>query len=137
MLDAKDILQTTYKSVLLESAVASGLHTDDLELDSNYDVCDGIQVTEVDDGGIADGDYTVSVTNNNGTPLPEIPIQSIATGKADGTTPNDRYLDVLFDSKSGKSVKVLANLPGAPSSAVKVRFTFRLRRLLTPLRLPN
>lgn len=127
------IKQTKYMSVTLTTPVSAGLKPQKVELDSSYDVCDGIQFTEISDGGIANADYNVGIRNNIGEILEPVPIQAVATSKNDGSDPNKRFVDVLFDCKSGNKVSLEATLPVAPATAVIVKATFRLRKLLEPV----
>lgn len=133
------ILQTKYQSVRLTivAASAAGIYTAKKELDSNYHICDGVQFTELTNGGIANGDYDVSIVNNNGTPIELSPIQAHATTKNDGSNPNERYVDTLFDSKSGKDVRLEAETFAAPGTDMVIKAVFRLRKLLHPLSLPK
>lgn len=128
-----EIIETKYVSVKLTTDTASGLKVQTGELDDSYDVCDGIQFTEISNGGIANGDYDIGIRSNNGEVLEPVPIQAVATTKNDGSDPNKRFVDVLFNSKSGKKVSLEATLPAAPATAVIVKATFRLRRLKTPV----
>lgn len=133
------VVQTKYQSVRLtiDAASPAGIYNAKKELDSNYNVCDGVQITELTDGGIANGDYDVSISNNNGTPIELSPVQAHATTKNDGSNPNERYVDTLFDCKSGKDVKLEAETFAAPGTDMVIKATFRLRKLLNPVSLPK
>ena len=131
-----EIKQTKYQSVTITTNLTSGLKVEPKELDNTYDVCDGIQFTEITNGGITNGDYDVGIRTNNGEVIEPVPIQAVATTKNDGSDPNKRFVDVLFDCKSGNKAKLELNLPVAPGAAVVVKATFRLRRLLKPISIP-
>lgn len=105
------------------------------DLDTNYDVCDGIAFVELTDGTIANGDYDLKVETGNGTPVEQTPIDALQIDKQ--TPVNERYLDVLFEVRSGKDAKLMAILPAIPAAAMKVKATFRLRKLLVPISIPK
>lgn len=129
-----EIKQTKYKSVILTTGLTIGLHVSrELELDNTYDVCDGIQITEISNGGIANGQYNIGVRNTAGEIIEPIPVQAVATTKNDGTNPNERFVDVLFDTRSGNKVKLEADLPAAPGTPVIVIATFRQRKTMKPV----
>lgn len=138
MIDQSNVKQTKYQSVTLSIAAlaAAGLKSSgSAALDDSYDVCDGIAIVELTDGGIANGDYDVSIETPTGTPIELSPIDTVQVDKA--TPVNERFIDVLFDVKSGKNAKLLAQLPSAAVGAMVVKATFRLRRLLVPMTLPK
>lgn len=138
MIDLRNVRQTKYQSVTLDVAAlaAAGLKSSAAAgLDDSYDVCDGVAIVELTDGGIANGDYDVSIETPSGTPIELSPIDTVQVDKA--TPVNERYIDVLFDVKAGKNAKLLANLPSAAVGAMVIKATFRLRRLLVPMSLPK
>lgn len=138
MIDPKNVKQTKYQSVTLDVAAAAAVgikSSSAAGLDDSYDVCDGIAFVELTDGGIANGDYDVSIESPTGTPVEMTPIDALQVDKF--TPVNSRFLDVLFDCKAGKNAKLLANLPAIPGAAMRIKATFRLRRLLQPIQLPK
>jgi hypothetical protein len=134
----ENIKQTKYQSVTLDilALAAAGIKSSAAAgLDDSYDVCDGVAFVELTDGGITNGDYDVSIETPVGTPVEASPIDTVQVDKS--TPVNERYLDVLFDVRSGKNAKLLAILPAAAVGAMRIKATFRLRRLLTPISLPK
>lgn len=129
-----EIKGTTYQSVTLTTTGSSGTKASaDLELDAAYDICDGVCITEISNGGITNGDYNVSILNQNGPIIKPVPIQAVSVTKNDGSDPNKRFLEVMFDSKSGNKARIEAVLPAAPGTDLIVKATFRLRKLLKPV----
>ena len=140
MIDPKNIQQTKYQAVTLTvaAAAAAGIKTSQAAgLDDSYDVCDGILITEITNGTIANGQYNVAIETPTGTPIEFSPIQAYSVTKNDGTNPNERFVDVLFDAKAGKNAKLLAELPASPAAEMVIQAVFRLRRLLVPIALPK
>lgn len=138
MVELKNVKQTKYMSVTLNinAAAAVGIYSSAAAgLDDSYDVCDGVAITELTDGTIADGNYDISIQGSIGTPIDFTQIDVV---QVNGNTPvNDRFVDVLFDAKAGKNMKLMAQLPAIPAAAMVIKATFRLRRLLTPITVPN
>lgn len=138
MVDLRNVKQTKYQSVTLNIPAASavGIYSSAAAgLDDSYDVCDGVAITELSDGTITNGNYDVSIQGSGGTPIDFTQIDVV---QVNGNTPvNDRFVDVLFDAKAGKSMKLQAQLPAIPAAAMVIKATFRLRRLLTPMSVPN
>lgn len=140
MIDLKNVKLTKYQSVTLTivAAAPAGTYSSaSADLDDSYDVCDGVIITEISNGGIANGKYDVSVETPSGNPLTQIPIQAVSVTKNDGTSPDKRFLDVLFSAKSGKKAKLLGITPAAPATDLIVQAVFRLRRLIVPIDLPK
>lgn len=131
-----DIKGTTYQSVSLSTTGVTGtIASADLDLDNGYDVCDGVSIVEIANGGITNGQYKVAIHNQNGPVVKPVPIQAVSVTKNDGTNPNERFLDVLFDAKSGNKARIEVTLPAAPGTALIVEATFRLRKTLKPVTL--
>lgn len=136
-----DIVQTKYQSVTLSKAAGTAAGTyasDNAHLDTNYHVCDGISFTEVTDGDLVN-DYKVAIENNNGKVIEPISIGAVAVDKNDGSSPDARFLTVLFDNKSGgdKTKLLLITEAATATDALKVVATFRLRKLSKEIKLPN
>lgn len=134
----ENIKQTKYQSVTLDipGASAAGWYPSaSAELDTNYEVCDGVAFVELTDGGIANGDYDLKIETGNGSPVEQTPIDVLQVDKQ--TPVNERFLEVLFDTRSGKDAKLLAKLPAIPGAAMRIKATFRLRKLITPVSLPK
>lgn len=139
-IDPRNIKQTKYQSVTLTIAAAAAIGikaSSQAGLDDSYDVCDGVSIVELTNGTIANGDYDIAIETPTGTPIDYVPIGTVAVGKSDGTNPNERYVDVLFDVKAGKKAQLMANIPAIPAAEMKIKATFRLRRLLQPINLPK
>lgn len=136
--DLRNVKQTKYVSVTLNINAASpvGIYSSAAAgLDDNYDVCDGVAIVELTDGGIANGNYDVSIQTPVGAPIDFTQVDVVQVNN--NTPVNDRFIDVLFDAKAGKNAKLLAQLPAIPGAAMVIKATFRLRRLLTPISVPN
>lgn len=134
-----DVVQTKYQEAerIVANATAGGLYpSTELTLDSNYDICDGIAFVQLGNGGLLN-DYKVSVRNNNGKPVEEISIGVVGCTNQDGSAPDDRFIDVLFDSKSGNKAYLELITPSITSSELKVKAVFRLRKLSRRVALPT
>lgn len=134
-----EILQTKYEKVQLsvpDGTPAGTNASTDVTLDTAYHFCDGISIHEITTGGLST--YDVAIRNNNGLVLTPIPIQAVASGKADGSNPNARFLDLVFDSNSGNKVKLeLTRASATSGSALLVVAVFRLRQLSKKVTLPQ
>lgn len=133
-----DVVQTKYQEVerIVANATAAGTYASaELTLDPNYDVCDGIAFIQIGNGALSN-DYKVAVRNNNGKPVEDISIGAVGCTNQDGSAPDDRFIDVLFDSKSGNKITLELTTAAATGTELKVKAVLRLRKLSKRVALP-
>lgn len=133
------VVQTKYLEAerVVANLAAAGLYPSaELTLDSNYQICDGIAFVQIGNGGLAN-DYKVAIRNNNGKVIEEIGIGAVGTTNADGSAPDTRFVDVLFDSQSGNKVFLEVTTPAATSAELKVKAIFRQRKLSRKVSIPQ
>lgn len=133
------VVQTKYQEAerVVANASAAGLYpSSELSLDNNYQICDGIAFVQIGDGGLAN-DYKVAIRNNNGKVIEEIGMGAVGTTNADGSAPDDRFVDVLFDSQSGNKAFLELTTPAATTAELKVKAIFRLRKLSRKVNIPQ
>lgn len=133
------VVQTKYleaERVVANGTAAGTYASAELALDTNYQMCDGIAFVQIGNGGLSN-DYKVSVRNNNGKIIQEIGIGAVGVTNQDGSEPNARFVDVVFDSESGNKVTLELITPSATGAELKVKAIFRQRKLSGRVNIPQ
>jgi len=133
------VVQTKYQEAekIVANATAAGTYASaELTLDSNYGICDGVSFVQIGNGGLAN-DYKVAIRNNNGKVIEEISIGAVGCTNQDGSAPDERFVDTLFDSKSGNKATLELITPAATTAELKVKAIFRLRKLSGQVNIPQ
>lgn len=133
------VVQSKYQEaeLVVANGTAAGTYaSSELSMDTNYGICDGVCFVQIGNGGLSN-DYKVAVRNNNGKVIEEISIGAVGVTNQDGSAPNDRFMDILFDSQSGNKVTLELITPSATSAELKVKAIFRLRKLSRKVQIPQ
>lgn len=111
--------------VTVGSATASGTTSQsEIQLDSSYTKCTGIQIQEISDGGITNGFYRVGIKDDNQVYL-DVVHKNVLLG---GTNPppKDRFMPITIDIRDGIKTQVQVNNPASLSSDLQIEVVFRL-----------
>jgi|GEM_PF-5448940 len=111
--------------VTIPSATAAGSTTDTgVTLDRSYDVCTGISVQQVSDGGIANAYYRVGFKDENNTYQNLTHVGNLKAG--DAVAPNEKYLDVNIPITDGQQFDIQTNIPAVLVTDLIYEVSFRL-----------
>ncbi len=118
--------KTKYQTftVTKANATPAGRYTDSVELDTEFEVCDGVQVKELGAGGVTF--YNIGLEDKNNT------YQSL-THKDDYITttavnPNERYKRISIPVIQGQKVDVKTEFDAVLGAELKYQIIFRLRK---------
>jgi hypothetical protein len=119
-----------YQSKTVEIAVAvyaaKKLEIGEIIPDGSYDRITGIAVHRINDAGAANANYKVGLQNDSGVVHDLTHIGNWATGKDDGTNPNERFKEINIDIKGSGNLQCMVELP-AQNLATKLEVEFVIR----------
>ncbi len=106
------------------AGTVTGRYTDSVELDSNFDYCDGVQVIEITNGGVPF--YSVGIEDKNNS-------YHNLTHKADwingqDTPINNRYKEIFIPVIRGDKLDIKTALDTVPVIDVEYQIIFRMRK---------
>lgn len=100
-----------------------------LDLDSAYDQVVGVAIHRVVDSGVANGDYKIGLSDDNGVIHDPTHISGWATAKDDGTNPNERFKEITVDVRGAGQIQCIVKLPAQVlATALVVEFVFKLEQ---------
>ena len=118
-------------SKAIANATAAGSFTVDIDLDDSYDLLTGVAVT--DDAAGLGSKYTVGLQNSAGSILDPLPIDVLGVAKEDGSTPNQRFLDLMTPIKGAKRITVTITTTASATADTTVYISFRIVRTGKPV----
>jgi hypothetical protein len=130
-MDIKKLKYTSGSKLVLNGSISGSVHTVDIDLDDNYDLCTGLCFG--DRGAGLGSAYTIGLQNQNGSILDPLPADAVVTAKEDGSSPNDRFLETAFAIKGAKRVTMTITLSAAATADTTVDVTFRMVRIAKPV----
>lgn len=118
--------KTKYQTVevVKANALAAGRYSDSIELDSNYEYCDGVQVIEITAGGIPT--YAIGLEDKNNTYHNITNKKDWASGS--DTPINQRYKDIHIPVINGEKLEIKTEFAVVLAAELKYEIIFRLRK---------
>lgn len=112
------------ETVTKAALTGEGRYTNSIELDTNFDYCDGVQIIELSNGGVPF--YSIGLEDKTNT-------YHSTTHKADwingSDTPiNNRYKEIFIPVIRGDKLDIKTAIDTALVSEVKYQIIFRLRK---------
>jgi len=101
-----------------------GKFSKNVELDSNFDYCDGVQVIELSNGGVPF--YNIGLEDKSNT----YHSQTHKNDWINGTdTPiNSRYKDVMIPVINGSKLQVVTQFDAVPTQELRYQIIFKLKK---------
>ncbi len=121
--------EIAYQTKTVTKAIGApiGSTTNDFQLNTDYDRCNGIAFIEVTDGGLPGGFYEVAVLDEKETYHSKAHKSIWKAG--DNVAPDEKFKSLTFDISDGIKTKILTHLPASPVGVeLKYQMIFRLER---------
>lgn len=121
--------QTQTVTISVANYAADHTEVEEIQLDKTYDRVTGVAVHVLNDSGAANTNYQLGLANDIGDLHELTHVGGWATGKADGTSPNERFKDFNFEIQGGGLVQCKVKLPAQNlATALSVQFVFRIEK---------
>lgn len=113
------------KLVTVPAATTSSF-SENVTLDSGYGECTGVAVHLINDGGITDGYFTISLKDDNFTYHNPTSIDNYSSDAS--VPPNQKFKDINIPVTRDQQLEILTGLPAAPGTDLKYEVVFRLEK---------
>lgn len=111
-------------NVKMTAGTAKAKYTENVELDSNFDYCDGVQAIEISNGGVSHYSIGLEDKNNNYHSLTHRNDWNNGTD----TPINNRYKEIFIPVIRGDKLEVKTQFDSDLTSDLYYQIIFRLRK---------
>ena len=122
-------MKTKYQTVVITKAnlTVDGRYTDSVDLDTEFEECDGVQIFPIGTGGIPL--YSVGIEDKNNTYSIVNKESYVASSSV---PPNMRHKEISIPIIAGQKVEIKTEFDTALTAELKYHIEFRLRKGKNP-----